>query len=196
LADEVDVLQRRERVVRLRSQGSSYREIADACGVSVETVSADLKIARAQWLAKIARNKAAWMAEVLTDIQTVRSVAWEDYQTSGDPMQESSVETSEKGTKRRRARKQRKRDPRYLSIILDADKLRAAILGLGDKAAQDRVDEVIGKRRPKILVVRDRRQLQDLVDVTKLVELDIREAPMPDQQGDTIDGAVQSPDDV
>ena len=196
MADEVDVLERRDKVVTLRSQGFSYRDIASACGVSIETVSADLKIARAGWLAKIARKKAAWMAEVLSDIETVRRVAWGDYLKSGDPMQETSVETSEKGTKRRRARKQRKRDPRYLAIIQEADKQRAAILGLGDKAAQDRVDEMIGRKRPRLLVVRDRQQVQDLVDITELVELDIREAPMPDQQGDTIDGAVQSPDDV
>lgn len=114
------------------------------------------------------------MAEVLGDLETLITVAWEDYLASDGATKENVIETSEKGTKTRRARKTRKRDPRYLGIIVDASKFKASILGLGDKAAVDRVDETLGKRQPKLLVVRDRAQLETLVDITQLVELDIR----------------------
>jgi hypothetical protein len=114
------------------------------------------------------------MAEVLGEIEEVAATAWEDYIASGEATVENAVETSEKGTKTRRARKTRKRDPRYLSIIIDATKFKSAVLGLGDKAAVDRVDDMIGKKQPKLLVVRDRAQLESLVDITQLIELDIR----------------------
>jgi len=114
------------------------------------------------------------MAEVLGEIAEVAATAWEDYLASGAATRENVEETSEKGTKSRRSRKTRRRDPRYLSIIIDATKFKASILGLGDKAAVDNVDAAIGKRQPKLLVVRDRAQLETLVDITQLVELDIR----------------------
>lgn len=172
--NEVPVLQRREKAVRLRAQGQSIRAISSQLGVSIPVVQEDLRWVKQDWLRRIARNKAAWMAEVLGEIAEVAATAWEDYLASGAATRENSVETSEKGTKTRRSRQTRKRDPRYLSIIIDATKFKASILGLGDKTAIDRVDDVLGKRQPKLLVVRDRAQLADLIDITQMVELDIR----------------------
>lgn len=172
--NEVPVLQRREKAVRLRAQGQSIRAISTQLGVSTQTIQDDLRWVKQDWMRRIARNKAAWMAEVLGEIAEVAATAWEDYLASGAATRENVVETSDKGTKSRRSRKTRNRDPRYLSIIVDATKFKAAILGLGDKAAVDRVDETLGKRQPKLLVVRDRAQLETLVDITQMVELDIR----------------------
>lgn len=171
---DLPALQRREIAVRLRSQGLSLRAIANQVGVSIQQVSQDLKWVRQEWMRRIIRNKAAWMAETLERLDTLTAVAWEKFYASDAASVEKSVETSEKGTKSRRSRKTRKCDPRFLSIVLDTEKFRANILGLGDKAAVDRVDETLGKRQPKLLVVRDRAQLETLVDITQLVELDIR----------------------
>lgn len=197
--NDVSVMQRREVVVRLRAQGQSLPQIANAVNAPLSTVRDDLKWVRADWLRKVARNKAAWMAEVLGDLETLVAVAWEDYLASDGATKENVVETSEKGTKSRRARKTRKRDPRYLGIIVDASKFKASILGLGDKAAIDRVDDVLGKKRPKLLVVRDRAQLESLIDVTQIVDLDIRG---PKSYGDrlrkkppAISGQEGSPDE-
>lgn len=172
--NDVSIMQRREIVVRLRAQGQSLPQIANTVNAPLSTVKDDLNWVRADWLRKVARNKAAWMAEVLGDLETLVAVAWEDYLTSDGATKETSVESTKLGTKTRRSRKTRKRDPRYLGIIVDASKFKASILGLGDKAAQDRVDEMIGKKRPKLLVVRDRAQLESLIDVTQIVDLDIR----------------------
>jgi hypothetical protein len=172
--DEVPILQRREQVVRLRAQGQSVRAIASQVGTSIQVVQEDLRWVKQDWLRRIARNKASWMAEILGELAAVAAIAWEDYLASGAATRENSVETTKLGTKSRKSRKTRKRDPRYLSIIIDAEKFKSSILGIGDKTAVDRVDEVLGKKQPKLLVVRDRAQLQDLVDITQMVELDIR----------------------
>lgn len=172
--NEVPVLQRREKAVRLRAQGQSIRAISSQLGVSTQTIQDDLRWVKQDWMRRIARNKAAWMAEVLGEIAEVAATAWEDYLASGAATRENSVETTKLGAKTRKTTKTRKRDPRYLSIIIDATKFKASILGLGDKAAVDRVDETLGKRQPKLLVVRDRAQLETLVDITQMVELDIR----------------------
>jgi hypothetical protein len=172
--DEVPILQRREKAVRLRAQGQSIRAISSQLGVSIPVVQEDLRWVKQDWLRRIARNKAAWMAEVLGEIAEVAATAWEDYLASGAATREKAEETSEKGTKSRRSQKTRNRDPRYLSIIIDATKFKSAVLGLGDKTAVDRVDDVLGKRQPKLLVVRDRAQLAELIDITQMVDLDIR----------------------
>ena len=196
--DEVSVLQRRETAVRMRSQGQSLRAIASQVGVSIQQVSQDLKWVRQEWMRRIIRNKAAWIAETLERLDTLTAVAWEKFYASDAASVEKAVETSEKGTKSRRSRKTRKCDPRFLSIVLDTEKFRANILGLGDKTAVDRVDEVLGKKQPKLLVVRDRAQLESLVDVTQMVDLDIRG---PKSYGDrlrkkplAIEGQEDNPD--
>ena len=175
----------------------SIRAIASQLGVARETVQTDLRWIRQEWLRKISRNKAAWMAETLERLDAVSAVAWEKFYASEAATVEKAVETSEKGTKSRRSRKTRKCDPRFLSIVLDTEKFRASILGLGDKTAVDRVDEVLGKKSPKLLVVRDRAQLESLIDVTQIVDLDIRG---PKSYGDrlrkkplAIEGQEESP---
>jgi hypothetical protein len=155
-------------------------------------VASTARYIRAEWQRKVARNRAVWMADVLQDIEDVRSLAIDSFLKSDQPTREKSVETSEKGTKSRRARKTRQRDPRFLAIALECDKQRAAILGLGDKAAVERVDEMLGKKRPKLLVVRDRAQASQLVDVSKLLELEF--AKPETAQEDTVDGMVLSTD--
>jgi len=114
------------------------------------------------------------MAETLERLDAIAAVAWEKFYASEAATVDKGVETSDKGTKRRVYRKARKADPRFLNVVLDTEKFRANILGLGDKAAVDRVDEALGKKQPKLLVVRDRAQLQELVDVTQMVDLEIR----------------------
>jgi hypothetical protein len=114
------------------------------------------------------------MAETLERLDAISAVAWEKFYASEAASVETGVETSEKGTKRKRYRKSRKCDPRFLNVVLDTEKFRANILGLGDKTAVDRVDEMLGKRQPKLLVVRDRAQLSELIDITQMVDLDIR----------------------
>lgn len=188
LAEDVDLLERREKVLRLRHQGGSYRDIAKACGVSLDTVYSDFRAMRQEWLRKIARARSVWMSELVGRVESLRELALQKFAESSDSTLEKSVESSEKGTKRRRARKWHKNDPRYLSIALECDKQCAAILGLGEKAAVDRVDEMLGKRRPKLLVVRDRAQASQLVDVSKLLELEFAKPEAP--QDDTIDGEI------
>lgn len=164
--DEVFILQRREQVVRLRAQRKSVSQIARLTDSNVATVTEDLKWVRQDWLRRIARNKTIWMAEALEAWENLISVAWEDYFGTGETVESQNA----KGSGRRR----KKKDPRLLGVISDALKQKCAILGLGDKAAIDRVDEVLGKKMPKLLVVRDRAQVENLVDITKLIELDIR----------------------
>lgn len=173
---EISAWERREKVVRLRSQGTSVPRIAKECGTSTFTVQDDLRLVRAEWLRMVARNKAAWMAEALSDLNTLIRTAWEDYLGVG--------ETVLGDTPRGRTRRRKKKDPRLLTVIADALKQRNAILGLGDQAAKDRMDEVLSKRTPKLLVIRDRQQAQDLVDVTQLVELDIRGQKIADENPD------------
>jgi hypothetical protein len=66
-----------------------------------------------------------------------------------------------------------------------------AILGIGDRAARDSVDEFLGKKRPKLLVIRDRQQARELVDITKLLEIESLE---PVQDGEVVDGQVIFPE--
>jgi len=190
--NDVQTIQRRDLVLRLRSQGCSLPQIAKECGISLSLVQFDLRVIRADFLKIVARNSATWMSEVIGQLDTIIRVGWEDYLQSDKPAKETMVETSEKGTKSRRSRKTRKRDPRYLAIVKDAIKDKASILGLGDKASVDRIDETLGKRRPKLLVVRDRSQVQDLVDVTKLLELEFQKPSSPGQEDNdgVIDGQV------
>jgi len=192
MADEIDVLDRREQALRLRHQGLSYRKIAASLGVSVDMVQEDFRALRLDWLRRVARNRAAWMAEVLSDVEMVRRIALEDYLASDKPSMEKSLETSEKaGEKRRLRKKTLRRDPRLLSLVLECDKQRAAILGLGDKVALDHSEALLGKKRPKLLVIRDRQQASDLVDITRLLEVECAE---PVQDGEVVDGAVPFPE--
>ena len=57
------------------------------------------------------------------------------------------------------------------------------------------MDAALGKRQPKLLVVRDRAQLETLVDITQLVELDIRG---PKSAGDKLrkKPAIEGQEDV
>ena len=191
LAEEVLVAERRDKVMILRHKGLRYRDIAEECGVSLETVQSDFRAIRADWLRRIARHRAAWMADLLSDVEMVRRIALEDYLASDKPKRGDMVENSDKGTKRRRSRKEMRRDPRFLSIVLECDKHRAALLGMGDKTALDRADEILGKKRPKLLVIRDRQQASDLVDITKLMEIESLE---PVQDGEVVDGQVIFPE--
>jgi hypothetical protein len=192
LADEIDVLERREHALRLRHQGGTYRDIARELGVSVDIIQEDFRALRNDWLRRIARNRAVWMSEILSDIMSLRAMAIEGYMRSVKPSKENMQEDSEKGSRSRRTRKTKNFDPRFLSIALDCDKQRAAILGLGDKAAVDRVDEMLGKKRPKLLVVRDREQASQLVDVSKMLELEFSE-PLAAPE-DTVEGGVLGAD--
>lgn len=193
VADGLDILERREKAIRLRYQGANYRTIAKECGVSLDTVNSDFRALRQEWLVKIARNRSVWMSEILSRIDYVREMAIQSFLASDKPTREVMDETSEKGSRNRRTRKTRGKDPRYLSIALECDKQSAAILGLGDKAAVDNVDGIIGKKRPKLLVVRDRDQASQLVDVSKLLELEFSE-PLAASE-DTVEGGVLGADD-
>jgi len=190
MADELEVLERRENAIRLRHQGCTYREIGKQLGVSIDIVQEDFRALRNDWLRRIARNRSVWMSEVLSDIMSVRAMAIEGYMRSTKPSLEVMDEDSEKGGKTRKTRKTRNYDPRFLSIALDCDKQRAALLGLGDRAAVDRVDEMLGKK-PKLLVIRDRQQAKDLVDITRLLEVESLE---PVQDGEMVDGQVIFPE--
>ena len=190
MADELEVLERRENAIRLRHQGCTYREIAKQLGVSIDIVQEDFRALRNDWLRRIARNRSVWMSEVLSDIMSVRAMALEGYMRSTKPSLEVMDEDGEKGGKTRKTRKTRNYDPRFLSIALDCDKQRAALLGLGDRAAVDRVDEMLGKK-PKLLVIRDRQQAKDLVDITRLLEVESLE---PVQNGEVVDGQVLFPE--
>jgi len=192
LADEIDILERREHAIRLRHEGLTYRDIAKRLNVSIDTVQADFRALRTDWLRRIARNRAVWMSEILADVMALRAMAIEGYLRSIKPSMEKSVETSEKAGEKRRVRKKTKNyDPRFLSIALDCDKQRMAILGFGDKALVDRVDEMTGKKRPKLLVIRDRQPASDLLDITRLLEVECAE---PVQDGEVVDGAVPFPE--
>jgi hypothetical protein len=130
------------------------------------------------------------MADLLSDVEMVRRIALADYLDSDKPSRENSVETSEKaGEKRRTRKKTQRRDPRLLSIVLECDKHRAALLGMGDKAAVARTDEVLGKQRPKLLVIRDRQQASDLVDITKLLEVEYTE-PLTEAEYEAMQGGT------
>lgn len=193
MADEIDVLERREEAIRLRHEGLSYRDIARKLNVSVSIIQEDFRAIRNEWLRRIARNRAAWMTEILSDVLSVRKMAIEGYKQSANPQKENSGETggktSENATPKRRWRKKtRNYDPRFLAIAQEADRQRAAILGIGDKAAVENIDQTLGKKRPKLLVVRDREQAGQLVDVSRLLELEF--AKPEAAQEDTVDGTV------
>ena len=67
-ATEFEILERRDNVMVLRSQGHSLCQIGEKLGVSPETVKADLKFLLAEWQRKAAPHRAVWMAEMIADL--------------------------------------------------------------------------------------------------------------------------------
>ena len=189
--NDIQTLERRETVIRLRAQRMSLPQIARQIGCSPSIVQQDLRYIRAEWQRKVARNRSIWLADILAEIEQIREIALNEFFESDKPTKENMVENGEKGSRNRRSRKTRGKDPRYLAICQEADKQRVAILGIGDRAARDSVDEFLGKKRPKLLVIRDRQQARDLVDITKLMEIESLE---PVQDGEVVDGQVIFPE--
>jgi len=111
----------------------------------------DLRLVRGEWLRMVARNKAVWMAEALSDLNTLIRTAWEDYLGIGETVLAEH-------SKSRNPSAQEKKILGCLTVIADMLKQRNAILGLGDQAAKGSLDEVLSKRTPKLLVIRDRQQ--------------------------------------
>jgi len=183
IEDDLVVLERREAVLRLRSRGQTLAQIAQALSVDVNAVHKDIVALRQDWQRRVARNRAVWMAEILSDIQHVRQVAFDEFYNSDQPEKEQSVEDSDKGRKTRRSKKTRRRDPRYLSIVQEADKQRAAVLGLRDTAAKEAGDDLLLGKPPKLLVIRDREQASQLVDITEMLNIEMAEPAAEESQG-------------
>lgn len=183
---ETDLLHRRERVAALRNQGRTVREIAAELCVDVATVSRDIKAVCNYYLSRIVQHRNAWMADALSKLDATESEAWAAFRRSTGVATEVTRETSDDGVKRRVTKKNRPGDPRFLAIAVNCQKQRSLLLGLLTKETANEVGR-LAVRKPKMLVIKDRQQAGDLIDVSMVVAKVI---DAPDDEG----GAENEPE--
>jgi len=169
---EVDLLRRRERVAALRNQGWCVADIAQELGVDPGTVSRDIKAVCNYYRARIAQHRNVWIADALEKLDYTEREAWEAFRRSTGVVTERTRETSGKGVKRRVTKKEKAGDPRFMAIAVNCQKQRSMLLGLLTKEQGKEIGR-IDLRRPKILVIRDRQQVADLIDVSEVETLEV-----------------------
>jgi len=173
---EVDLLKRREQVQRLRLQGLGLLDIAEIVGVTPRTVSADIRAICNYWMARCAQNRNVWMAEALSKLDMTETEAWEAFHRSIGIERETMKETTEEGTRRRVTKRQKAGDPRFLAIALKCQQQRSSLLGLMTREQMKDVG-LIKVKKPKMLVIKDRQQGQDLIDVSQVVDAKVIDLP-------------------
>lgn len=177
---EIELAERRERVNRLRLMGWSVTQIARQVGVSHVTVVQDIAAVQRYWMNRAASHRSVWIAEELAALDVIEREAAKAWAESAADVQETTVERTGEfradGSERIRRRKiktKRHRDARLLNTWLQCRKQREYLLGL---LSPEQVKDLSGQfRRPKLLVIRDRQQLADLVDVTGITTLEVVE---------------------
>lgn len=178
---ETDLLLRRAKVGRLRQKGMTIKEICDELNLSEKTVCADIRAVCRHWLGRIALNHNVWVAESLEKLETAEQEAWQGYYRSIGPDKETMVETSDDGVKRRVTKRQRYGDPRFLQIVLNIQRQRAVLLGLMTKTQANEVGR-FNVKKPKMLIIKDRQQAQDLIDVSAIGTSQVVDVKLKDDE--------------
>ena len=173
---EIELVERRARVADRRNQGWTLAKIADEVGVSTRTVASDVKWLVQQWEERAIRSRNAHMADMLSSLNTLEREAWAAFFRSVRPVEETKTKRDANGKVVHTETKKRNQsgDPRFMTVIDNILQRKAYLLGLMEKNdASGGADQI---PKAKILVVRDRQQLEDLVDVTSLLKLDVVDA--------------------
>jgi len=116
------------------------------------------------------------MAEALSKLDMTETEAWEAFHRSIGIERETMKETTEKETKRRVTKRQKAGDPRFLAIALKCQQQRSSLLGLMTREQMKDVG-LIKVKKPKMLVIKDRQQGQDLIDVSQVVDAKVIDLP-------------------
>lgn len=175
-ASESDILRRREQVAALRNRGFTVADIAKELNVDPATVSRDVKYVCNYYLSKIIQHRNVWMADALEKLENTEKEAWQGFYRSIGIITEKTREISDDGVKTRITKKPKAGDPRFLALALKCQQQRSLLLGLLNKEQIRDIDR-IGIKKPKMLVVRDRQQHADLVDVSSIKTVEVIDTP-------------------
>jgi hypothetical protein len=139
--NDMAVLQRRVRITTKYVKGQTQLQIAEAEGISLAQVSRDLLWIRNEWLKRALANRDELAAKELAHLDHAETEAWEGWERSKQPVEETQTEKAQFGIEdqssrnrvRSRARvKKRQRDgnPAFLQIVLSVVDRRCKLLGL------------------------------------------------------------------
>lgn len=192
---EIELAERRESVNRLRLMGYSVMEISRQLGVSHVTVCNDISAVQRYWMNRAAVHRSVWVGEELAALDVIEREAAKAWAESTSEVQETTIERTgefradgSERIRRRKTKSTRHRDARLLNTWLQCRKQREFLLGL---LTREQIQDLGGEfRKPKLLVLRDRQQVADLIDVTDIQTLEVIDGtcePAADADGDTAD---------
>ena len=124
-----DPEERRVKVLRLCAQGVSYREIAKRVGVSLGTISRDVRLARETWRNIAAEHYEEHVATALAEIDTAKAETYAAWQRSIGEVVTETTTRGEKGKSRTVRVTTSAGDPRYLVVIERLIEQRIRLLG-------------------------------------------------------------------
>ena len=128
---KLEIASRRAQVAQLYLHCTTQHDIAHQLRISQTTVSSDLKAVHKQWRESTVHDLDAAKQLELRRLDLLERQAWQAWQRSQQPLEETRVQTDSSNKKRaEKSVKQVHGDPRYLEVILKCSASRRALMGL------------------------------------------------------------------
>lgn len=135
------VLERSERVASMYCRGKSYREIAEALGLTLGVVSNDMKRIRSIWRQRATRTYIKHLYEQLAKLDECEAAAWDGWQRSLRDELQTGTEDGEtpqgKISKTKVNRLTKSGNASFLVAINNTIRQRCELLGLLDPESRN-----------------------------------------------------------
>ena len=139
---QLEIAQRRQRVMRLFLQGNTAPDIAEKEDIDVATACRDLRVIHDEWLARTHVKHDEYIARELALLDEIERQAWEAWNRSLSSQETTQAEKSTRDEKTKLVRKSQTGNSMYLRIIFHCIEKRCKLLKQATRAA-DRPSDVI-----------------------------------------------------
>lgn len=129
-ADRFAILERRKKVAARYLRGQTQWEIARAFEVDQSTISRDLKVIQAEWLAQAVLARGEWTARELARIDEVERAAWAAWAKSQENAEVLRARMRGDQAETEKISRGQAGDPRFLELVLKCVSKRCELLGL------------------------------------------------------------------
>lgn len=122
-------------------RGWPMSRIADDLGLTIYQVRNDLHALRTRWKRRAEQSAGRLLAKELAKIDFIEAQAWEQWECSTQDSMETVQTTGTESESHTVRVKGQSGDPRYLQIALQCVDKRCRMLGLGEYARENQVDQ-------------------------------------------------------
>lgn len=141
--EKLIILERRQRVARAYQELTPQWKIAQAEGVSQQTISQDLAFIREQWRQSMLLDADQRMAQELAKIDDLEAKARAGWERSCQDAENIRTTTTAEGTQTVTTRRGQAGDPRFLDVISKCIQDRCKLLGLLDERNRTNISNTV-----------------------------------------------------